>query len=214
MALSYRAIPNPVLFPPPPAGGAVVHDASSSSSGNGVSSLTFSHTCTGTNRALVVGISATQDVTNVTYAGVALTFQRVDIDASYSFRTEIWAMAAPASGANNVVITLAAAGDVVGGAESVTGAHQTTPFSGATGATATSTTPSVTVTSAANDMVVDTVMSLFALTVGAGQTQRWNTSIAGLFGAGSTEPGAASVTMSWTMASDSWAISAVNVKAA
>ena len=55
-----------------------------------------------------------------------------------------------------------------------------------------------------------------SLTAGVGQTDQWNDANAGDdYGAGSTEPGAASVNMSWTLgSSDHWAIGAVPIKPA
>ena len=68
------------------------------------------------------------------------------------------------------------------------------------------------VTSAAGEIVIDTVYnSGTALTVGAGQTQRWNLAPGGE-GAGSTEPGASTVTMSWSQPTGSWVIGGVSVK--
>jgi len=68
----------------------------------------------------------------------------------------------------------------------------------------------VTVSSATGEVVID-VLSINgnagAVTVGAGQTQRWSgltgTGDGNEFGAGSTEPGAASVTMSWSATASS-----------
>jgi len=126
---------------------------------------TFSHTTSGANRALVVyvilsGIS--QSVSTITYAGTSLALigARDDSDTSGT-RIEAWGLAAPASGANNVIVTLSAsnaAWDV--SAVSFTGAHQTggsTTFNGFTGADADGVTASVSVniTTTSSDMVTD-----------------------------------------------------------
>lgn len=84
-------------------------------------------------------------------------------------------------------------------------------------ATGTSTTPSVIVSSAADQIVVDglTIVHSGTLSVGASQTQRWNI-IGGngfLKSGGSTETGAASSTMSWSNStSQDWALAAVPIK--
>jgi hypothetical protein len=85
---------------------------------------------------------------------------------------------------------------------SFTGVHQTTPLG--TPATATGgvgTTPTVTVTAATGDLVVDfmgTKETTGNKTAGAGQTERWDGFNGDADGAGSTEAGAASVVMNWT----------------
>lgn len=198
---------------------AAAHDATSSAEGVGVSSLTWSHTCTGADRCLVVGVSLYDSavvVSSVTYAGVAMT--SVGSASRLNAKMHLWRLIAPATGANNIIVTLDAANDVVGGAESATGVDQTTPLGTFASATGSSTAPTVDVSAAADDLVVDTLGadSGATATVGAGQTQRWNRSGAPIpIGAGSTEPGAATVTMSWTLsAAGAWAIGCAALKAA
>ena len=75
----------------------------------------------------------------------------------------------------------------------------------------------VDVSSATNEVVFDTVSceTCTSLNVGDSQTERWNLSQAALYamGAGSTESGVATVTMSWALGSaDYWAIIAVPIK--
>src|SRR4030095_6169577 len=84
--------------------------------------------------------------------------------------------------------------------------------------------PTVTVSSGPGDLVVDTVVArgdTLTLTPGAGQTELFNyttgVSSTDVIGAGSTKPGAASVTMTWTEETDigkSWAIGAVSIRSA
>ncbi|HEX9895911.1 MAG TPA: hypothetical protein VGA78_18410, partial [Gemmatimonadales bacterium] len=193
------------------------------------STLTISHTTgSGSNRLMLVGISFVNDraetVTSVNYNGVALTSVGTATSVDDA-RVEIWRLIAPPTGTYNVIITFSAplrrAATV--GVMTFTGVHQTTPlgtFASATGQAPT-TEPSVNVTSASGELVFDTVAceSCTSLTVGAGQTQRWNlqelSGAPATLGAGSTEAGAASVTMSWTRGSDDhWAIGAVSIKPA
>ena len=200
---------------------AIAFDAASSSGGAAVTSVTWSHTTSGANRALIVGVSfwngSTQSISGVTYAGTAMTNVGGATDLSND-RAQQWALSNPTTGANNVVVSFSAAVDAVCGAVSFTGAHQTTASLTGTQATATgtSTAPSVNVTSATGEIVIDT-LAQFAQTdtVGAGQTQRWNATFGSEDGAGSTEAGAATVTMSWTLgASADWALVGVGVKPA
>lgn len=192
------------------------HDASSSGSAANATSITVAHTCSGTDRCLFVGITTKDEATTSrTYAGVALTSVG-QIANGTSCRSELWQLVAPATGANNIVANFGET-DVVLGGESMTGVDQTTPTGTAATATGTSTAPSVNVSGATDDLAVDCMSAVQqTATVGAGQTQRWNaTGGTSVRGAGSTEPGAATVTMSWTLgASVAWAIVAVAAKAA
>lgn len=97
----------------------------------GVTSLTWSHTCTGSNRILLVGGSVTsgtaRTVTGITYNGVAMTsIGTTTAGTVYGF---LYYLIAPATGANNVVVTISGVTD--GGnkqfdanAQSYTGAAQ------------------------------------------------------------------------------------------
>ncbi len=200
---------------------AVAVDASSSTSGD-AASFTWSHTCSGTQRLLVVGVSSRDPVSSVTYNGQGLTLLRRDTNGGWAI-TELWYLVAPPTGTHNVVVTMSAGEDTVCGAISFTGASTATPFGTATGATGRSTTASVAVNSAAGEIVVDTICFRGAdgnPTVGAGQTQRWQAqsgpnNFGDVEGGASTEAGAASVTMSWNFAvTDRWAITSVSVKPA
>src|SRR5262249_3242813 len=127
---------------------------------------------------------------------------------------------APPKGTGSIVVTVSAAKRLVGGAASFSNVDLTTPHGAFVSAIGNSTTASVAVPSAAGELVVDTAAATGdanSLTVGAGQTQRWNAATGNgggeARGAGSTEPGAASVTMSWTLgASKNWSIGAVSLK--
>src|SRR5262249_11294603 len=110
-----------------------------------------------------------------------------------------------------------------GGAVSFTGVDQGTPVgtpatnNGFTEGTAS--TPSVDVSAAPNDVVVDMLWSTCCnvVAVGEGQTQQVNQNDGGTTGqtvAMSTKPGATTVTMSWTNASSAWCIAGVAVKPA
>lgn len=74
-------------------------------------SLTWSHTCSGSDRLLRVGVRSTQsitdNVTGVTYNGVALTLiGRVNGGGGFEPRTvSLWELVNPASGAHDVVVS-------------------------------------------------------------------------------------------------------------
>ena len=85
-----------------------VFDAATFGGTTGATSLTIAHTCTGSNRAIYVGTYARDlgvgDVTGVTYNGVALT-QIGLTQADDNNDLKLWRLVAPATGANNVVVT-------------------------------------------------------------------------------------------------------------
>jgi hypothetical protein len=195
---------------------ALAFDAASTGTGTNTNSVTFAHTCTGSDRGLVVGIAAIDyggDPTfSATYNSTSMTDKGLISNPSY--HANQFTLAAPSSGGSyNVVITIGVVNcDAVAGAISYTGVDQTTGFSAKTTNTGSDTTPTVNVSSATGEVVVDCCSAANALTVGSGQTERWNT-IAGVArGGGSTEDGGSSVTMSWSQTTGNWAISALCLK--
>ncbi|HVG35254.1 MAG TPA: C25 family cysteine peptidase [Pyrinomonadaceae bacterium] len=197
--------------------------------------FSWSHTIgAGTSRVLIVGVSSYTNpaaaypaVLSVTYNGVPLTRLNDPVlqparstDLSNGVEMFILKEPLPAAGTYTVAVNLNAGVEyAVGGSVSFNGVNQTTPNRPFQSASGTSTTPSVVVTSATNEMVIDTVSTQFnggTLLVGAGQTERWNgvSCFGGLnsVGAGSTEPGAATTTMSWAQTNSvPWAIGAVSL---
>jgi len=188
-----------------------------SSTGSGTSA-TIAHTTAGTNRLLVVGVTtagaAGTNPSGVTYNSVVMTNAGTTDDGAGT-GVSLWYLVAPATGANNVVVTFSGSPSYTVGIESFTGVHQSTPVGGSTSATGTSTAPSVAVTSAAGDRVVDSLAlkTTTAPTVGAGQTQQWNETVSSIRGTGSRERATdTSTTMSWTSANVLWIIEALAIK--
>lgn len=211
---------------PASGGGSVAFDAASTSSYTGGTSFSWSHTCTGSDRCLIVGISSggagggAATITGVTYNGVSMTsIGSVSVGAA---RVWQYQLIAPATGANTIAVTLNGGVNAEwnAGGVSFTNVNQTTAVGTPATANGTDATPTVNVSSAATEIVIDTISWSLASwdlgTVGAGQTQRWNSNVGGgdTFGAGSTETGAATTTMSWTLdaAADNWVSIAVAVK--
>ena len=103
------------LVPVSTAHAAIAFDAASSATGVGVSSLTWAHTTSGADRLLIVGVSFdTGTVTGVTYAGVPMTSVG---NTTTALKMHMWRLIAPATGANNIVVSFSNTGDRVGGAE-------------------------------------------------------------------------------------------------
>jgi len=190
---------------------AVAFDNSTKSEGTG--SRTFNHTIIGSNVGLIVFVGAaktmlspTFDVTGVTYNGVALTRVRQDRQTSVKdAASEAWQLAAPATGLNEVVVTLVGATtNVMAVAISFTGTNQSTLVANHNGNIGESVNVSETVTSAVGHFVADMLSLLEGRdpdpVVGTGQTQRERKAGDEPTIAVSTEPGASpDVTMSWTL---------------
>jgi len=88
------------------------------------SSVTISHTCTGSNRILFVGaIVRTNSISGVTYNSVAMT-QIGSPVTNVNDKISLWYLIAPATGSNNVVITQTGSSVINGCAISYTGAKQ------------------------------------------------------------------------------------------
>ena len=191
---------------------AVVFDAVTEQSGTFVSSLTWTHTPVGTPTGVMVSIGllrfGTLDtVTGVTYGGTSMvsagTAQASSDDIRY---LSWWTLASPAAGAQTVIATFSGANadGSKGAAVTVTAGDPATVFRAASYIRAASTTdaPTITVTSAVDDLVIDAVVGLGPSTVGAGQTERWLSTGGDDVNPhhwGTTKAGAASVAMSRTL---------------
>ncbi|MDQ2977360.1 MAG: right-handed parallel beta-helix repeat-containing protein, partial [Acidobacteriota bacterium] len=188
---------------------------------------TWSHTVgAGSNRILIVGVSfknGAANVNSITYGGTALVSIGSRTDAGTNTKIEIWKLVAPASGTANIVVTLSAAKRIVAGSVSFTGVDQTTPNGAFASNVGSNNTPTVNVASAVGELVIDTLATqgdASPATVSVGQTQRWNRTTGAndgneVLGGGSTKPGAATVTMSWTLGQgQAWSIGAIALKPA
>lgn len=198
-----------IRFPAPEVDAVTTSNSSSSS-------MTISHTVSGTDRLLVVGISqgnVNAPVASLTYGGTPLTL--LGTESAGPPRIEMWYLLSPPEGTADVEVTFSGTptdGSVVG-VMSLTNVKQTTPF-GPFVSNAGNGTASVDVGSEEGELVIDLIAkdNAVAPAVGSGQTQRWNNAFSNsAFGALSTKPGAKTVTMGWWSADD-WAIGAVSVK--
>lgn len=118
-----------------PTNTSIAPDTNTKGNSGSASTHTISHTCTGSNLALYVGFTtrvATDTVTSVTYNGVAMTRvdKQLDIGNSPDLSAFLYVLAAPASGAHNVVITLSGASVIDYSFTSYTGCAAVQPTSG------------------------------------------------------------------------------------
>jgi uncharacterized repeat protein (TIGR01451 family) len=174
---------------------------------------------------------ASSTVSGVTYNGVALTRAGFHNDSTNVRRVEMWYLAAPATGNNNIVVSeiIPGAGNVgtVVGATTFTGTDQTSPirsFAANDTMGTNSDAANVTVTpSSANDMVLDTLAISPNRTVTAPsgpQVQQWAIVSSGtggtapdVYGYGSTRVGAPSVPMSELLSGNAtWSDAAVSIQ--
>lgn len=207
-------------------GGSVAFDAvgpssAGQSASGGATSMSWSHTCSGANRYVVVGVSNAEDSssTTVTFGGVSMTsLGKVHSNNSTSGYVELFGLVNPTVGASTVVVSSTIGSDLTGGSISFNGVHQTTPagspftaFGDGSGATVI-----VTGTTAGN-LVVGTIANGASI-ISSDQTSRYicnlNTGSAAGNSAGATTPAGGSVTLSWGNTSDWWGIVAIEVKTA
>ena len=98
-----------------------------SAQGFDATSTTLSHTTSGTNRLLVVAVAVdgASTISSVTYAGVAMTLAKTFYNIR---RISLYYLVAPATGANNIAVTLSGSDDAGIMAVSYNGVNQTAPF--------------------------------------------------------------------------------------
>ncbi|MGH7165862.1 MAG: DUF2341 domain-containing protein, partial [Nitrospiraceae bacterium] len=196
------------------------------SSNVGTTTIDVTHVVSGTNRLMLVGVSglgSTPTVTSVTwdFGGsnpvnfVANLVGTTNAGGVTVIR--IFSLVAPDTGTKTLRVVTSGGNNSVG-VMSFTGVHQTTPLgafaanqsTGAANAT-------VNVTSAAGELVFDTVAvedEGASLAAHASQTQQWQLDSGPHGGGGSTEAGAATVTMSWVHPTAQWSIGGVSIKPA
>lgn len=140
---------------------------------------TFAHTCTGSDRILFVVAAhhntvPASSVTGITYAGVAMTLLRTYQSSNAKF--DLYYLVAPATGSNNVVITMDISDASIGIAASYTGVDQTSPIdvSGDGGPTTTTSYSQSLTTTVDNcwSIMVGGAYSGLALTAGANTVVR------------------------------------------
>lgn len=214
-----KLIPSRVYFPqlasvtglPHPHFGvlmAVAYDAVSSGNST-LTTLTTTHTCTGSDRYLTAGGSGRETVSAASYNAVSMSSLGTPAFNS-PVRAAMYGLLGPASGGNTLSMTFGGTYNVLGGI-SFSGAGA---VSGYTSNTGSSTATSLTVVSVATSLVVDCMDhgdDGNPTATGVGQTARYATNNADA-GGGSTKTGAASTAMSWSRPGASvWATVGVSI---
>lgn len=194
----------------------VAHDGESNLQGHSTAATTHNignKTTAGSNRVGVVDLRFANaahagEPASVTWNGVGMTQIGTGATISSAGGVRSFIIVNPPTASSAVVVTTNTSTPVGYCVRSFSGVHQTTPVdAGATQtATGTSTTPSVTVSSAADNMVLNaaTVAGTFSAN-GAGQTQDCESSDGATYTMRtSREAGAASVVMDHTAGSANW----------
>ena len=189
--------------------------------GSPSTSTSWSHTCSGTNRVVVVGVAVGVNpsgsvTTSVTYGGTAMTsVGKVGSNNNTLGYVQLFSLVNPPTGASTVAVSASVVTYISGGSISFTGASGVGTAVTAFGS---STTPTATVTGTASGGMVVSAACCGSPIASSAQTGRWlkntNNNTAAGNGAGATAPAGGSVTMSHTVTSDWWGIVAVEVLAA
>lgn len=115
-------------------------DTAYASYGN-VASFSFSHTCSGSDRLLMLSINnnytGLSPTISATYNGVAMTFIVHSVTGSAARATDIFGLLAPATGTNTVAVTVGAQGSTehYAGSTSFNGVSQIAPIQNGTNGT-------------------------------------------------------------------------------
>ncbi|SMH71441.1 exported protein of unknown function [Candidatus Nitrosotalea okcheonensis] len=203
--------------------GSIILNSVKTTSGT-VSSLPYQITLsnvnvgTGTNRLLVVGVTANnQFVTSVTFGGTQLTKAVRSFHNDY---TGFWYLTNP-SGTGNIVVTMDGSTSVVVGAYSFSGVDQTTPIpTNITNYDAAASSPTISITTQyPNSWVLDLPAIYGGVTLGSPTcTQQWNINMpSAITGASSSsvKTSAGLTTCGWTASGsgDLWDDAAIEIKA-
>jgi len=190
------------------------------STGNGTDDFSFSHTnnCTVNCGMVVVTCTSTgggTSVSSVTYNSVAMTeLGGVGGVFQVGVRTQLWQLNSPTSGTNSVAVAVTNSNEASAAAITYSNVNQSTAVGTPTTGGGSGSAPSIAVTSAVGEVVVDGVCSTdnVTFTAGAGQTKRAGLAVNNVSNGASEEAGAASVTMSWTNSVTDWAAIGVSLK--
>lgn len=158
---------------------AIAFDASTTPGSFPTGSSSWSHTTSGSNRILFVGITSVAGdlVTAVTYAGASMTLIGKATRPGGAVTTYLYYRIAPTSGANNVAVTITGSVQWAGNAVSYTGVNQTgqpDSFAQVTASSVTTFTTSTTVVNQNAWLIAGVTLSASPVTAGSGTVVRQN----------------------------------------
>ena len=157
---------------------AIATDATAKSTGSAATSKTWSHTCAGSDRILIVhgwnnSVNGATTFTGCTYNGVAMTSLGSSYFLAVGGYTEVFYLAGPATGTHDIVLSQSASQYVAGISASYTGVKQTSPLSGTVTQNTTVTTNEATTVATTDDN--SWVVAAVAENGGGAQTAGANT---------------------------------------
>jgi len=205
---------------------AITLDAYTGAAAINTTSITFAHTVSGSDRYLLVSVvkDGIGSSVSVTYNGVSMTLLGQAIATPWGFGAcHLFGLIAPATGTNNVVVSISPTDWIVTcAARSFNGVHQTIPvgtYVGGFDGNGDSSPITITVSSAIGELVVDGggQVGNGTLTAGVGQTSHYNNNInisSHTFqDAGSIKAGSTSVGISWQSNRNAvWVWSGISLK--
>src|SRR5262245_54837813 len=108
---------------------AAVDTFSSAARATNNTTLSWSHTCGGANRYLLVAVTlpSARSVSGITYNGVGLSLVKAQ-SALANTRSELWGLVAPAGGSNTIQVTVDSSCQFACGATSFKNVDQVTPL--------------------------------------------------------------------------------------
>jgi Domain of unknown function (DUF4347)/Cadherin domain/Bacterial cadherin-like domain len=181
-------------------------------------SITLSHTTSGTNRLMLVGVSMHSTngaISSMTYNGTALTRVGTQV-ANGQAVVEVWSLLAPTTGTHDLAVTFTGSRAAIVGVMTFTGVDQSAALGSFASALGDSSTASLNgIASAAGEVVFGVVNHHkgTGLAPAVGQTEYWDAVGDNANGGGTLEAGAASVDLAWTLnLSEKWAVGAVSIK--
>ena len=186
--------------------------------------LTISHTTSGINRLMLVGVSfglvSSESVDTITYNGVDLTREDFRNSPGNQARVEIWSLVAPDTGTHDVVVDFtAAAGDgAMVGVMTFEGVNQADALRTMATSAGSGGNSSVSIGSGPGELVFAVVAvddsTDYDLQPGGSQNEEWDMKLSEGNGGGSTQSGASpTVDATWTWTgSDNWASGGISVK--
>ncbi len=212
----------------PGAGGTTppqIVSTTSNTSGNiQVTTLSALLQISGLDRGVVIQVSTeeAQTITSILVGGVPATQQVVQTDVPNNLRSEIWFVANPPLGPQNVVVNLSGAAYLTFGAECVNGIDSVTPIGNTQNAAGNSNNPTLLlVTGTDYSIVIDSLVTALlpiVYTAGAGQGVNWSITANPTVrqGASSVESAGTqpdNITMDWAMTqSTDWCLTAIEIK--
>lgn len=183
-------------------GGPLAIDSITSFSGTAAPTLTFSHTCIGANRGLIVnvGYQSVATITGITFNLVPMSFASGITNVGLSMSVAQWSLSNPSLGTHDVVVTFSATvTTIVAGAVSFVNANQVTASLTGAGASNQGNNNSVSISIGAptTEIIVDVIKTDTTPVIGPSpQASSWVTP----GNASSTKPGNGGLTtLSWTL---------------